>query len=159
MVTYVEYFDEIERYIAVESENKTILRSMIVSSLDELEYLVDDFVLDGEFPLFQDLQRFFRGEMVDFSRCKIDMSGYSPFVKEVLETVSKIPFGRTLSYSDVAELIGKPRACRAVGNAVGSNRTAILIPCHRVVGKNNLGGFGDLGLDLKRKLLEVERGD
>ena len=159
MATYVEYFEEIERYIAVEFDNETILRMMILSSLDELEYLVDDFILDGELPLLQDLQRFFRGEIIDFSRHRIDMSGYSPFVKEVLETVSRIPFGRTLSYSDVAELIGKPRACRAVGNAVGSNRTAIVIPCHRVVGKNNLGGFGDLGLDLKRKLLEVEKGD
>ena len=159
MVTYIEHFDEIERYIAIEFDNRTILRLMILSSLDELEYLVDDFIFDGELPLFQDLHRFFRSEKIDFSRYRIDMSGYSPFVKEVLETVSKIPFGRTLSYSDVAELIGKPRACRAVGNAVGSNRTAIVIPCHRVVGKNNLGGFGDLGLDLKSKLLEVEKGD
>ena len=68
----------------------------------------------------------------------------------------KIPYGRTLSYLDVANAIGKPAACRAVGAANGANPLPIVVPCHRVIGANgSLTGFGG-GIDVKRRLLALE---
>ena len=157
--TRVEYFQEIEMYIAVETENGTIKQLRLARSLEDLDCYIDDLDPDCKVPLFLDLHRYFGGEDVDFSKYRIDLSKYTPFAREVLETVSKIPSGKTLSYSDVAETIGKAKAYRAVGRAVGSNRTLFLIPCHRVVGKHGLGGFGDLGPEFKSRLLEMEKGN
>ncbi|MEM3395239.1 MAG: methylated-DNA--[protein]-cysteine S-methyltransferase [Nitrososphaerota archaeon] len=69
----------------------------------------------------------------------------------------KIPYGETISYSELASRIGSPRASRAVGAALASNPTVIIVPCHRVIRKSgDLGGFsGKLGI--KRKLLVLER--
>jgi len=73
-----------------------------------------------------------------------------------LKEVEKIPFGQTKSYGEIAELIGKPKAVRAVGTANATNPLPIVIPCHRVIAKNGgLGGYGG-GLDMKIKLLEFE---
>ena len=79
-----------------------------------------------------------------------------PFARAVLARVRAIPFGQTLSYGEVAAAVGKPRAARAVGQAVGSNPLPLLIPCHRVLAANGgLGGFGG-GLAWKRFLLDLE---
>ncbi|MBD3371565.1 MAG: methylated-DNA--[protein]-cysteine S-methyltransferase, partial [Candidatus Coatesbacteria bacterium] len=67
--------------------------------------------------------------------------------------------GRTVTYGELADRIGRPRAARAVGNAVGANPLPLLIPCHRVTAAGGLGGFGDhspAALALKRRLLEHE---
>ena len=73
-----------------------------------------------------------------------------------LKEVEKIPFGQTKSYCEIAELIGKPKAVRAVGTANATNPLPIVIPCHRVIAKNGgLGGYRG-GLDMKIKLLEFE---
>lgn len=80
----------------------------------------------------------------------------TPFQKEVWNALLKIPYGRTASYSDVARMIGRPGSQRAVGNAVGSNPIAIMIPCHRVIRSDgSLGGFA-FGPEIKRKLLAAE---
>jgi len=80
----------------------------------------------------------------------------SEFQKEVWEAISNIPYGRTASYGEIARLIGKPGASRAVGAASGANPIPIVIPCHRVIGANgSLTGFGG-GLALKRRLLALE---
>lgn len=76
---------------------------------------------------------------------------------KVFEVLKSIPYGHTLSYKDVAILIGKPKASRAVGNACNKNPIMIVVPCHRVIGKNGkLVGFA-YGTDLKEELLELER--
>lgn len=78
------------------------------------------------------------------------------FQWKVWKQIQAIPYGATLSYSEIAEKIGKPRAVRAVANACGANHVALLIPCHRVVGKNGrLGGYG-WGVRRKRMLLSME---
>jgi len=78
------------------------------------------------------------------------------FTRAVLEAVAEIPFGETLSYAEIAGAVGNPRAARAVGQAVGSNRLPLVIPCHRVLATGGgLGGFGG-GLRWKRYLLELE---
>ncbi len=81
---------------------------------------------------------------------------FSEFEKAVYREVLKIPIGQVRTYKQIAEAIGKPKAVRAVGRALKKNPYTILIPCHRVVAENGLGGYS-LGIEKKRKLLEKER--
>lgn len=90
------------------------------------------------------------------SRYKISPHRATGFTQRVWEKMRAIPPGQTLSYGAIAESLGLPRGARAVGGAVGANPLLVLFPCHRVVGKNNLGGFRH-GLAWKRRLLELER--
>jgi O-6-methylguanine DNA methyltransferase len=77
------------------------------------------------------------------------------FQKSVWRELKKIPRGQTHTYGEIAAAIGKPKAVRAVGSACGANPLPIFIPCHRVVAKNGLGGFGS-GLPWKNLLLKME---
>ena len=77
------------------------------------------------------------------------------FQKHVWKILTEIPYGKSLSYSDIAKKINKNGAARAVGQAVGKNPIIIIIPCHRVLAKHGLGGFS-AGLDVKKKLLDIE---
>jgi methylated-DNA-[protein]-cysteine S-methyltransferase len=79
------------------------------------------------------------------------------FQRSVWKALTRIPYGETLSYGELARRIGNPRASRAVGLANGANPLPIVVPCHRVIGADgSLTGFGG-GLDIKRKLLALER--
>jgi methylated-DNA-[protein]-cysteine S-methyltransferase len=81
----------------------------------------------------------------------------TPFQLEVWHRLCDIPFGETMSYGELARLIQRPRASRAVGLANGSNPIPLVIPCHRVIGSNGkLTGYGG-GLPIKEKLLALER--
>ena len=80
------------------------------------------------------------------------------FQKKVWNALLEIPFGETRSYQDIANAVGSPKACRAVGMANHHNPIIIVIPCHRVIGKNGkLVGYGG-GLSMKEKLLLLEKG-
>ena len=80
------------------------------------------------------------------------------FQRRVWHALTEIPHGETVSYSDIARAIGKPTATRAVARANGANRIAVVIPCHRVIGKDgSLTGYGG-GLWRKKRLLELETG-
>jgi O-6-methylguanine DNA methyltransferase len=86
----------------------------------------------------------------------IDLSDGTEFQQSVWRALQKISAGKTRSYGEIAGLIRKPKAVRAVGGACGANPIPVLIPCHRVLAANGkLGGFSG-GLDWKRKLLAVE---
>lgn len=101
------------------------------------------------------LDEYFRGARRAFD-CRIHLA-VSAFVRRVLEETRRIPYGATASYGEVATAIGRPLAARAVGKALATNPLPIIIPCHRVVGKNgSLVGFGG-GLALKEWLLTHER--
>ena len=81
----------------------------------------------------------------------------TPFQLQVWQTLPEIPYGQTLSYGDLAQKIGNPKASRAVGAANGQNPLPILIPCHRVIGANGrLTGFAG-GLETKKVLLSLEQ--
>ncbi|MDZ7696095.1 MAG: methylated-DNA--[protein]-cysteine S-methyltransferase [Deltaproteobacteria bacterium] len=81
----------------------------------------------------------------------------TPFQLTVWEALSRIPYGETVSYGQLADTIGKPRAARAVGGAVGKNPVPIVLPCHRIIGADgSLTGFGG-GLDRKTALLSMEK--
>lgn len=101
------------------------------------------------------LEEYFAGKRQQFD-LKLVPNG-TPFQLEVLRALQEIPYGETRSYGDIAALIGKPKAMRAVGAANGRNPIPIIIPCHRVIGANgSLTGFGG-GLDTKRYLLDLEQ--
>jgi O-6-methylguanine DNA methyltransferase len=86
----------------------------------------------------------------------LDLSAGTPFQQRVWHALRRIGWGRTLSYTQVAEVIGSPRAVRAVGGACGANPIPVLVPCHRVLAANHgLGGFSG-GLAWKRRLLASE---
>jgi methylated-DNA-[protein]-cysteine S-methyltransferase len=78
------------------------------------------------------------------------------FSRKVWGRMRLIPFGKTATYGDLADSMGSPHACRAVGNACAANPLPLLVPCHRVVGKRGLGGFS-AGLGWKRFLLALEK--
>ena len=86
----------------------------------------------------------------------LDWTGKTDFQKSVWRQMLKIPAGKTKSYGEIAQAVGKPKAVRAVGGACGANPVPVLVPCHRVLAANKkLGGFSG-GLDWKRKLLALE---
>lgn len=100
------------------------------------------------------LSEYFAGERKRFE-LKLNPSG-TEFQRQVLDELVKIPYGTTVSYSDIARRIGRPKAVRAVGAANGRNPIPVIIPCHRVIGAHgDLTGFGG-GLPTKEALLRLE---
>jgi len=100
------------------------------------------------------LRQYFSGRLKSFD---IPLGLYgTPFQVAVWNELLKIPYGRTCSYGDLASRIGDAKKARPVGGAVGSNPIGIIVPCHRVIGKDgSLTGFGG-GLDVKTYLLNLE---
>jgi len=100
------------------------------------------------------LQAYFRGNLKEFN-LPLALEG-TPFQLSVWQSLRAIPYGKTISYGELAKRLGKPKAVRAVGLANGSNPIPIIIPCHRVIGSNgHLTGYGG-GLPTKEKLLALE---
>lgn len=107
----------------------------------------------GDLP--ERLRRYARGEPVAFPDA-LDFSAVTPFQRAVWQATREIPYGRTRSYGWLAARAGRPRAARAVGQAMAANPWPIIVPCHRVVSSNGrLGGYGG-GLDMKEQLLLLE---
>ena len=102
----------------------------------------------------QQLREYFAGERKIFS-LSLEPRG-TEFQRAVWSELQRIPYGETISYTQLAARIGRPKAVRAVGAANGANPIPIIIPCHRVIGNDGtLTGFGG-GLPLKKRLLELE---
>ncbi|MGE3727773.1 MAG: methylated-DNA--[protein]-cysteine S-methyltransferase [Candidatus Sericytochromatia bacterium] len=100
------------------------------------------------------INAYFNGELTDFD-LPLDPVG-SAFQVAVWKTLATIPYGQTLSYGELAERVGRPKAARAVGAANGKNPLSIVLPCHRVIGsKGQLTGFAN-GLEAKSQLLALE---
>lgn len=98
------------------------------------------------------------GEPADLSSIPLDLAEVSDFPRRVYEVTSTIPPGRTLTYGEVAELVGEAGAAQAVGRALGANPVPIVVPCHRVLGADGrLVGFSAPGgTDTKRRMLVIE---
>jgi methylated-DNA-[protein]-cysteine S-methyltransferase len=119
---------------------------------------VPELLLSEQHPVLlvaeQQLQEYFDGRRQAFS-VPVEMRG-TQFQRDVWQALLDIPFGETGTYAGVARQLGKPRAVRAVGAAIGRNPLCIVFPCHRVIGTSGkLTGFAG-GLDAKRFLLELE---
>lgn len=107
-------------------------------------------------PIISIIGNYFKGDIKGIDTLTVASFG-TAFQKKVWQALRNIPTGSTCSYSDIAKQIGKPLASRAVGMANHCNPIAIIVPCHRVIGKNNkLTGYAG-GLDKKQWLLDHER--
>jgi len=104
--------------------------------------------------LVSDIKNYFNGSSTIFLS-KYKLFG-TPFQKKVWKEIAKIPYGKTKTYGQIAKLIGSPNSYRAVANACGQNRIVLFVPCHRVVGQNNLGGY-KWGSDKKFWLIDFEK--
>jgi len=113
----------------------------------------DDTVLPG---LQEQLTAYFARDLKEFD-VPLSVAG-TPFQLRVWAALTEIHYGDTWSYAELAEHLGSPKAVRAVGLANGKNPVSIVVPCHRVVGKDgSLTGYGG-GLERKQRLLDLERG-
>lgn len=105
--------------------------------------------------VFSQLQEYFSGQRQTFD-FPYELRG-TEFQKKVWAALETIPYGQTRSYREIAQAVGNPKAVRAVGAANGKNPMWIVVPCHRVVGTNGtLTGYAG-GIDMKRRLLELEQ--
>lgn len=104
----------------------------------------------------KELELYFKGELKNFTT-KLNIQG-TEFQKSVYENLLKIPYGKTVTYGELAKMINKPKAFRAAGSANAKNKIPVIIPCHRVVASSGLGGYsGGDGLKTKIWLLEHEK--
>ena len=99
------------------------------------------------------LEEYFAGERTEFT-VPVELDG-TPFQKDVWTELTRIPYGQTISYGELARRVGRPKGPRAVGQANGKNPIPIIVPCHRVLASTGIGGYGG-GLPMKRTLLAVE---
>lgn len=105
-------------------------------------------------PYTEELTEYLQGDRMSFTMT-LDIQGTS-FQRAVWRTLCEIPYGETRTYSEIAAYLQKPKAARAVGTAIGANPILITVPCHRVIGKNgHMTGYRG-GLDMKKRLLQVE---
>ena len=102
----------------------------------------------------EQIRLYLEGKLKKF-QVNLDISSGTPFQVSVWKELLKIPYGEVKTYGEIARRIRKPHAARAVGNAVGANPIPIIIPCHRVVASNGIGGYS-CGVEIKKKLLEIE---
>jgi len=133
--------------VVLPTQSKTLVRKMVSdASLSSTPLLS---------ALERDIVRYFKGGRVSFKDYRLDYKDATEFQKLVWKAASRIPYGETATYGDVARAVGKPSSCRAVGQALGANPIPLLIPCHRVVAASGVGGFSG-GTDLKAKMLQLE---
>jgi len=125
----------------------------------EIEFCKNKNVIDSNLPILveteKQINQYFAGDRQIFD-IPLKPNGTN-FQLSVWNVLKKIPYGKTISYQELAHNVGNNNASRAVGNANGKNPIPIIIPCHRVIRKNGkLGSFGG-GINIKKKLLELER--
>lgn len=133
-------------------------RDSVQGLRDWVAYHIDDCGLEENptalAPYIQELNEYFSGPRRAFS-IPLDLHG-TPFQVAVWRALIDIPYGETRCYQDIAMAVGRPKAVRAVGMANGANPVPIVVPCHRVIGKNgSLTGYSG-GLDIKTLLLQRE---
>jgi methylated-DNA-[protein]-cysteine S-methyltransferase len=152
MKTYTTYFKSPIGPIKIAGNQDCIL---------SLDFVEEESPGDVELPFclktcVKQIDEYFKGNRSKFL-LNLDPGG-TKFQKTVWRQLEKIPFGEVVSYGQIAGAIGKPEACRAVGNANGKNPISIIIPCHRVIGSDGrLTGYGG-GLWRKEWLIKHEKG-
>jgi methylated-DNA-[protein]-cysteine S-methyltransferase len=99
---------------------------------------------------------YFRGARDDFADIELDLEWCTPFQRALLDTLRAVPYGELVTYGELAALAGRPGAARAAGTFCARNRFALVVPCHRVVAADGLGGYGSSGVGTKLRLLRLE---
>jgi methylated-DNA-[protein]-cysteine S-methyltransferase len=105
------------------------------------------------------VQALLKGETIDLADIPLDLDAAPEFHRKVYEVARTIPPGQTMTYGEIAKRLGVPHESREVGQALGKNPIAIIVPCHRVLGADGkMGGFSaNGGVSTKRRMLEIER--
>ena len=123
-----------------------------VTLLDDCAPVCADFVSD----FVRRVRRQLAGGETSYADVRVDLSWCSAFQAELAAALLAVPWGEVVSYGELAALAGRPGAARAAGSFCAQNRFALVMPCHRVVGAAGIGGYGDSGVGLKRRLLSLE---
>jgi methylated-DNA-[protein]-cysteine S-methyltransferase len=144
-----------------ESEGKITHVLFIENDDTEISEVHSDFSLE-ETPLIKEtkkqLDEYFEGKRKEFS-LPLEFNQGTEFQKRIWNLLLQIPYGETCSYKELAAMAGNPKASRAVGGANNKNPISIIVPCHRVIGADgSLVGYGG-GLEIKKRLLELEEKD
>lgn len=100
--------------------------------------------------------RHLAGERTAYEDVGVDLEWATPFQGDLVRALRAVPWGEVVTYGELAALGGRPRAARAAGAMCADNRFALIVPCHRVVASGGIGGYGDSGVALKRRLLALE---
>lgn len=156
-VQFLHNNNEVDIKLIKEKKNKNGVSKEIVQNdniwLDKKSYMLKETDLINN--TRKQLDEYFAGNRKQFD-IPIKLEG-TDFQIKVWKELLKIPYGETCSYLDIAKRIGNPKASRAVGMANNKNKIIIIVPCHRVIGSNKkLVGYA-CGLEVKEKLLELER--
>ena len=134
-------------------EGGTVVNHELPRAAQRSNELVTDCYLQQ---LLDRFRAYFRGEPVSFDDVELDLAWATPFQARVAAALRAIPYGETVTYGELAALAGHPNAQRAAGTFCAHNRFPLFVPCHRVVAADGLGSYGSLGLEYKRRLLELE---
>ena len=144
------YIDSPVGPIEISGDDDFVSTVIFVSELKPESELLPRVIRDCR----QQLQEYFAGTRKEFS-LKLSQAG-TDFQRQVWSELCNIPYGKTISYLQLAKKLGDPKSIRAVGTANGRNNLAIIVPCHRVIGTNGtLVGYAG-GLDKKKWLLDFE---
>jgi len=150
-VTYTDYYQSDLGYWTIEAHDEALINLRFQREIENFKINPNPITKLTT----QQLQEYFSGKRKTFD-LPLDTNPYSDFYKQVWTELQSIPYGQTVSYTHIATQIQNPKAVRAVGMANGRNPFAIIVPCHRIIGKNKkLTGYAH-GLDVKRWLLEHE---
>ncbi len=151
MAAFISYFSEFGFCLKIVQSENSISEISFLKNLSDINDSSDTElhkIVKGQ------LREYFRGVRKNFD-FPLSYSG-TDFQKKVWAEIMKIPYGKTISYSELAYRAASPSAIRAVGTACGKNKLLIVVPCHRVIGKNgNITGYA-AGLEVKQKLIELE---
>ena len=107
-------------------------------------------------PLATRVAGYFGGGPDDFLDVELDLDGATSFERALTAALRHVPAGETVTYGELAALAGRPNAQRAAGTFCARNRFALVVPCHRVIAADSIGSYGSLGIEYKRRLLELE---
>jgi methylated-DNA-[protein]-cysteine S-methyltransferase len=107
-------------------------------------------------PVVERLQAYLAGEDVSLDDVDVDLEYETPFLERCARELRAVPRGEVVTYGELAALAGSPGAARAAGSFCARNRLGLFVPCHRVVAADGLGSYGSLGIEYKRRLLELE---
>jgi methylated-DNA-[protein]-cysteine S-methyltransferase len=107
-------------------------------------------------PLGSRLRDWFAGSRDDFLDVALELDWCTPLQRALVDALRRVPYGEVVTYGELAALAGRPGAPRAAGAVCATNRFAVVVPCHRVVSADGVGGYGSLGVEYKRRLLRLE---
>jgi O-6-methylguanine DNA methyltransferase len=143
-----------ERGVLEISYLKSFDRKEALREIERRGFLVREYQSAVQ-PVIDQLSEYFGHQRTTFDM-PVDLSGVTDFTRSVLNATAHIPYGNVQTYGDIAAAIGKPKASRAVGNALGRNRIPVIIPCHRVILASGAMGWYTGGPEIKRTLLGIE---